>query len=78
MSWADNLSKNDENLPISNPKLDVHNIYAQTEFGENALTFTQVIIQKRKYGRADRRMTDGWIAGEVHGWTNTQMTNVIP
>ena len=35
--------------PISNSKPDLHNINAQTKFGENPLRFTQVIIQKWKY-----------------------------
>ena len=34
------------NLPISNPKPDVHNINAHTKFGENPLMLTQLIIRK--------------------------------
>ena len=49
MSWPDNSVKN---LPISNPKPDLHNINAHTKFGENPLTFTQVIVWKRKYRQA--------------------------
>ena len=37
------------NLPINNPKPDLHIINAHTEFGENPLKFTQVIIWKQKY-----------------------------
>ena len=37
-----------DNLPISNPKPDIHNINAHTKFGENPLMFTQVIMLKRK------------------------------
>ena len=55
MSRADNSVKNWQNLPISNPKPDLHNINAHTKFGENPLMFTQVIIQKRKYGRVSGR-----------------------
>ena len=38
------------NLPISNPKPDLHNINAHTKFGENPLMFTQVIIRTWKLG----------------------------
>ena len=62
VSLADNSVKIWRNLPISNPKPDIHNINAHTKFGENPLMFTQVIIQKRKtdWGM-DRRTTDGWM-----------------
>ena len=53
MSRADNSVKIWRNLPISNPKSDLHNINAHTKFGENPLMFTQVIIRKQK---TDRRM----------------------
>ena len=46
MSRADNSVKIQRNLPISNPKPDIHNINAHTRFGENPLTFTQGIIWK--------------------------------
>ena len=46
MSRADNSIKIWGNLPISNPKPDLHNINAHTKFGENPLMFTQVIIWK--------------------------------
>ena len=55
MSRADNSIKNWRNLPISNPKPDLHSINAHTKFVEKPLLFTQVIIRKRKM---DRR-TDG-------------------
>ena len=51
VSRADNSVKIRRNLPISNPKPDIHNINAQTKFGENPLMFTQVIVLKRKNGR---------------------------
>ena len=51
MSWAVNSIKIWRNLPISNPKLDLLNVNAYSKFGENPLLFTQVIVQKRKYGR---------------------------
>ena len=41
--------KNRQNLPINNPKADLHNINAHTKFGENPLIFTQVIVQKWEY-----------------------------
>ena len=44
------------------------NINAHTKFGENPLTFIQVIARKRKYGRTDIRMD---------GRTDTRTTNVI-
>ena len=60
VSRADNSVKSWRNLPISNPKPDLHNINAQTKFGENPLMFTQVIIQKRKMdGRMDVPTMDG-------------------
>ena len=49
------LSKIEKKMPISNPKADLHNMNAQTEFGENPLVFTKVIIQKEKYGRVAGR-----------------------
>ena len=55
MSRADNSAKNWLNLPISIPKLYLHNINAYTKFGKNPLIFTQVIVQKRKYGHVS-----GW------------------
>ena len=47
------LSEIDEICPFSNPKPVLHNINPHTKFNENLLTFTQVIIQKRKYGWRD-------------------------
>ena len=44
--WADNSVKIWRNLPISNPKPDLHNINIHTKFGENPLMFTQVITRK--------------------------------
>ena len=58
-----------QNLPINNPKPELYNINAHTNYGENPLTFTQDIILKRKYGWTDNRRTDG---------TNTQTANMIP
>ena len=66
VSRTDNSVKNWRNLPISNPKPDLHDINAHTMFGENPLMFTQVIIRKRKMdGRMDR-------------WMDSRMTNVKP
>ena len=50
VSRADNSIKIWRNLPISNPKPDLLNINAYSKIGENPLLFTQVIVQKRKYG----------------------------
>ena len=44
MLQADNSVKHQRDLPISNPKPDLHNINAHTKFRENPLMFTQVII----------------------------------
>ena len=69
MSQADNSVKNWWNLPISNPKPDLHNINAK--FGENPLMFTQVIIWKRK--------TDGWTdVRQTDGLTDNQGETIIP
>ena len=67
VSRADNSVKIWRNLPISNSKLDLHNINAHTKFGENPLMFTQVIIRKRKM---DGRTTDGWMEGRTDGRTS--------
>ena len=67
VSRADNSIKIWRNLPISNPKPDLHNIDAHNKFGENPLMFTQVIIQKQK--------TDGRKYDE---WTDTRTSNVKP
>ena len=55
VSRADNSVKIWRNLPISNPKPDLLNVNAYSKFGENPLLFTQVIVQKRKYGRVSGR-----------------------
>ena len=71
VSRADNSIKNRRNLPISNHKPDLHNINAHTKFGENPLTFTQVIIRKRK--------TDGWTYdGQTQGLKDDQRETIIP
>ena len=51
VSQADNSVKIWRNLPISNPKPDLLNVNAYSNFGENPLLFTQVIVWKQKYGR---------------------------
>ena len=50
VSRADNSVNILRNLPISNPKPDLLNVNAYSKFDENPLLFTQVIVQKRKYG----------------------------
>ena len=56
LSRADNSVKIWRNLPISNPKPDIHNINAHAKF-------TQVIIWKWK---TDRRMYDWQTDGKTH------------
>ena len=68
--WAGKSVKIWRNLPISNPKPDVHNINAHTKFDENPLMFTQVIIRKQK---TDGRTMDGW----TDGHTDDQHETVI-
>ena len=46
MLWAPNSFKNLGNLPISNPKPDLHNINAHTKFDKNSSILTKVTIQK--------------------------------
>ena len=55
VSRADNSVNMLLNLPISNPKPDLLNVNAYSEFDENPLLFTQVIIWKQKYGRVSGR-----------------------
>ena len=55
VSRADNSVNILRNLPISNPKPDLLNVNAYRKFDENPLLFTQVIIQKQKYGRVSGR-----------------------
>ena len=54
VSRADNSVKSWRNLPISNPKPDLHNINAQIKFGENPSG-----NEKWTDGRTDGRTTDG-------------------
>ena len=71
MSRAGNSVKVWQNLPISNPKLDLHNINAYTKFGENSLMFTQVIIRKRKM--------EGWMYNwQTDGNMDVQREPIIP
>ena len=55
VSRADNSVKIWRNLAISNPKPDLLNVNAYSNFGENPLLFTQVIVRKRKYGHVSGR-----------------------
>ena len=54
--WSESIFKikNRQNLPISNPKADLHYIDAYTKFEDNSLIFTKVIVQLSKY----RHVTD--------------------
>ena len=76
VSRADNSVKNWRNLPISNPKPDLHNINAHTKFGENPLMFTKVITRKRK--RTDVRTTDGRTDRRTDGLMDDQRETIIP
>ena len=67
VSRAGNSVKIWRNLPISNPRPDLHNINAQTKFGENPLMFTQVIIRK---WNTDGWTYDWWTDGWTDGWTD--------
>ena len=60
MLRADNSVKNWRNLPISNLKPDLHNIKVHTEFGENSLIFTKVIIRKWKFGHRWQKTVKNW------------------
>ena len=75
MSQADNSVKIRRNLPISNPKPDLHNINAHTKFGENPLMFTQVIIRKRKM---DGQMDIWQMDGRTDGHTDVQRETIVP
>ena len=76
MSRADNSVKIWRNLPISNPKTDLHNINAHTKFDENPLMFTQVIIWKWK---KDRQMDHWWMDDWwMDRYTNVQRETIIP
>ena len=55
VSQADNSINILGNLPINNPKPDLLNVNANSNFGENPLLFTQVIVWKGKYGRVSGR-----------------------
>ena len=57
MSRADNSIKIWPNLPISNPKSDLHNINAHTKFGENRSMFTRY-HPETKYGWTTDGRTD--------------------
>ena len=71
MSRANNFVKIWGNLPISNPKPDLHNINAHTKLGENPLMFTQVTTRKQSMdGRMDVQLRD---------WhTDVQHETIIP
>ena len=56
VSQADNSVKIWRNLPISNPKPDLHNTNAHTKFGENPLCLLKLSSENEK--RMDGRWTD--------------------
>ena len=55
VSRADKSVKIWLNLPISNSKPDLLTVNTYSKFGYNPLLFTEVIIQKWKYGRVPGR-----------------------
>ena len=60
LSWVDNFVKNRRNLPISNPKPDLHNINAHTKFVKNPLIFTYSSYHPENMdGQTDVQQTDG-------------------
>ena len=67
VSRADNSVKNWRNLPISNPKPDLHNINAHTKFGENPLCLLKLSSENKK--RMD---------GQMNGLTDDQCETIIP
>ena len=68
---ADNSVKDWWNLLNSNTKPDYHNTNAHNKFGENPLIFTQVIVQKQKYGH----MT---AANSIKNWLNLPIRDPKP
>ena len=81
VSRADN-HQNWQNVAISNPKADLHNINAHTKFGKNPLMFTRYLpeMKKRQTDRhtdrckTDGRMYDGW----TDRLTDDQRETIIP
>ena len=63
VSRADNSIKIWRNLPISNPKPDLHNINAHTKFGENPLVFTKLLSGNEI--QMDGCTTDRWTHTET-------------
>ena len=49
-------------LSASNPKPDLHSINAHIKFGENQLTFTQVLSENEN---TDGQMYDRWMDGST-------------
>ena len=75
MSRTDNSVKIWRNLPISNPKPNLHNINAHTKFSENSLMFTQVVIRKRK---TDGRKYDWLTDRQTDRHTDVQRETIKP
>ena len=69
MSWADNSVKTWQNLQISNPKPDLHNINAYTNVGENPKIFLLNLLPGNE-NMDGQKMTDGW--------TDTLATSMMP
>ena len=52
------LCQNLQNLPFSNPKPEFHNISANTKFGENPMTFTNLSFGNKNM---DGQTNDSWM-----------------
>ena len=80
LSWGDNSVKNCRNLPITNPKAELHNIKIMPtpSLVKNPLMFTKVIVRKQKRGWTYGRTADGRTDGRVDGHTDSQRDTIIP
>ena len=73
VSQSDNSIKN---LPISNPKPDLHNINAHTKFGENLLCLLK--LSSGNENGTDRRTDDKQMDGQTDRLTDDQRETIIP
>ena len=84
LSLADNSVKNWWNLPISNPKPDLHNINAHTKFSENPLILYLLNLLSRNHntdGQTYDRRTQGqpmWYHNTLSLHVSCGGYNIIP
>ena len=71
---ADNSVKNWRNLPISDPKPDLHNINAHTKVWWKSIDVYSSYHTETKNGRTD----DGRTNGQTDGLTDDQRETIIP